>query len=381
MELLKHELYKIFTRKSIYFAIAILLVLYSIPLVQFEIIEQRENAKEEAQIYKEWEGPVTKEKLEFAKQATAEENLVEDKSGGFRRADQSLYRVGTEFISSNVRLMNWNERMANLQAEITQLETENSGGYEYKEKVMAYEAFQKVGPPEIYYNKGWANVVDFVKTYGLIFMGALILLGVSPVFSDEYSNGTDNFILTSKKGKSSLITAKIQASVIYILILVIFFALINLFVTGYRFGLAGWDTPIRNLYQYSLTPYALDLWQYYTIQLGIHAAAAMAFGLLVLLISALSRSALIPFFTGGVFFSVPILLTSIFSVEIPWVLKMVEFSYTGLMKVTGFFTEFKVFNIAGFPVLYLNFALVLFTIVSFITLYLIYYSFRNHQIS
>jgi hypothetical protein len=101
---------------------------------------------------------------------------------------------------------------------------------------------------------------------------------------------------------------------------------------------------------------------------------------LVLLISAISKSSLIPFFMGGLVFATPILLHGKFQVDIAWMNSIMELSYTEVMKVRNIFTGFKVYNFFGTPILYLYVALLTMAVLFLATCYLTYYTFRNHQI-
>jgi hypothetical protein len=101
---------------------------------------------------------------------------------------------------------------------------------------------------------------------------------------------------------------------------------------------------------------------------------------LVLLLSALSRTALIPFFAGSVILGAPILIDKILGVKPEWLNAAIKLSYVRVIQVSDLFSGFKVFNFFGTPIMYANVAVFTISSLSLVVIYFIYYSFRNHQV-
>lgn len=43
---------------------------------------------------------------------------------------------------------------------------------------------------EIYYNKPWGYLMEYIDQFGVVFMMIMVLLGLAPVFTEEYVLGT-----------------------------------------------------------------------------------------------------------------------------------------------------------------------------------------------
>ena len=103
------------------------------------------------------------------------------------------------------------------------------------------------------YTKGWTVFFDTLQL-GMILGSILILVGVSPVFSEEYQNKMAALLFTSEEGKSKDIMAKTAASftmttVIYIVIVSCVFVCI-----GSVYGFAGKDCMIGTVLGNALNP-------------------------------------------------------------------------------------------------------------------------------
>ncbi|MCL4441866.1 MAG: ABC transporter permease, partial [Firmicutes bacterium] len=250
----------------------------------------------------------------------------------------------------------------------------------YRTKALEYQMLQNTSNPVVGYSGGWAQVIDFIPTFGLVFTGALILLGLSPVFSEEYSTGMASIILSSKHGKGKVITAKILAACIYIAGLVLFFALLNTATCFLLLGTNGGGYPLQNIYLYHASPYALTLARYFIYEILVFLAGSLAFGLLILFLSSLSRSALIPLFAGGLVFATPLALLKL-GINIAWLNRLCELSYSEVMRVKNLFISFKVYDFFGRPVLYLDVVLLAVVVYSMVSVGLTYYTFKRHQVS
>lgn len=66
-----------------------------------------------------------------------------------------------------------------------------------------------------YINKTWANIFYNIDQFGIAFMGVMILIGLAPLYSEEYATGMDSILLSSRYGKGQLISAKCYAAILY----------------------------------------------------------------------------------------------------------------------------------------------------------------------
>lgn len=88
------------------------------------------------------------------------------------------------------------------------------------------------------YTKGWSVFLDTFQM-GMILGSILILIGISPVFSEEYQTGMRDLLFTSVKGKRGDITAKTMASFILALIIYMTMTVCAVFCTGAVYGFQG----------------------------------------------------------------------------------------------------------------------------------------------
>ena len=92
------------------------------------------------------------------------------------------------------------------------------------------------------YDYGWGIAEDVFTGVGLLLVLAMIF-GLCGVFSEEYNLGTDSLLLSTKKGKNKLATAKILTGIIYSLMCTLGGALVSylpsLFVLGFEGGNVG----------------------------------------------------------------------------------------------------------------------------------------------
>ncbi len=393
MGILKNELYKIFTRKSVYLAAILFLVFFGLFVYsRFGNAVLYRELDNDIRLH-QWEGPVTEQIVTLAAEGHKEieqhpeiyqkvtvfpdgRQMSEPTPEGLKR--DRLYSIVLEY---KAQIENHNAYLNELDTELRDLEKSNSTNtFDYKKKSLHYQMLTKITLPEIVYKQGWSAVLEFIPSLGFVFMGALILLGLSPVFSEEYSTNVASILLSSKHGKRKVVTAKIMASSIYITTLVLFFSIVNMVANFYSWGMGGGASPLQNVNFYVGSPYSLTILQYYFYEVLIHLVGSVAFGLLVLLMSALSKSALIPFFSGGLVLAAPILLHKS-SVDISWLNRIIELSYSVVIMVINIFAEFRVYNFFGTPILYPYVALIVILVLSLATGYLTYYTFRNHQIS
>src|SRR5699024_11703328 len=88
---------------------------------------------------------------------------------------------------------------------------------------------KKLGEPYAFYlTGGWREMFDFIEPgVTVIFLATLIILGVTPVFANEYANRTAGLVLATKHGKRKIVTIKMMTIVTYILVVLLLFHIVN----------------------------------------------------------------------------------------------------------------------------------------------------------
>lgn len=380
--LLKFELYKIFTRKNIYIALLLFLIIYGV------YVSSNIGRPEGYESYRQWTGPVTGEKVKAALEGIDEINSKYNIKDGILPGNiaispedvtrMSVYSMVLD-AEYRVKTRDWNLEV--IKKDIEAMEQKGTKGYEYSVRKMEYNMIQNTMEPGIYFISGVSQAVDYTGSFGFIFMAAMVLLGLSPVFSEEYSTNMDALILSSKNGRNKTAGAKILSSVVYIAASALFFSGVVMLVNMYLYGSTGWDAPLQNMFKYLMSPYSLDIGQYYVIQFLFHTAGLVSFGFLVLLISSASKSSLVTIFAGGIIYIVPLVANSLLSGGPGWLLELAKFGFSEFAKVENIFRWFKAYDIFGFPILYPAAAVFVMIALSFLCIHYICKTYTKHEVT
>lgn len=348
MQLLRFELYKIFSQKIIYITFLLLMVLST----GFSFSSVTDTEKN---LYNQWKGILTKEKVQQAERGNSE--LMKK---------QDALKPGRVFSESDQVKMGIYETIALGQNAEKHFSQKLNALQNKKDKKSNLEAalIRNVDLSYFSYKNSPMKMIDFVNFFSFAITGAMLLIGLSSIYSREYSSGVDHYILSSKKGRKSLVWSKISAALIYTFAVVIAWELCSLVINYIQYGKEGWGTAIQYIFEYFFSPYPLNMFDYHLIQLGIHIIGAFGFTLIILLISSISRNSLITFFISGFILIVPLIMYEMIHVE--WLRDLLSFSFIYIMKVQVLFENFKTVNLFGLPVLYPIFAVILMTLLSFI---------------
>lgn len=144
----------------------------------------------------------------------------------------------------------------------------------------------------------------------LIFTIMAVCISIASVFSGEYQSGADSVVLTSKYGKTKVITAKIISSFLFGTIIFVINTIVSIGILLLSFGIDGWNLPLQ--LTTSSIPYP------YTFLQAILLSVLIIYMILILLISftlLLSSYMKSPF---------PVLITNIILLFVPIFLKYSE---------------------------------------------------------
>lgn len=344
--LLKYELIKIFSRKSVVVVSLLLLLVYGLFIV-YDI----DYYKDASHKYKPYERVITEQDIAEVLKIFEEHEE--------RRSWPLVERGLLQDIWDVPKLQ---EHYTKQLAEIRdKLRLSAPGSYEYKQHALHEQLLTHKGPPtgQVYYNNPWANIFYIMDQFGVAFMGVMILIGLAPLYSEEYATGMDSLLLSSRYGKGQLISAKCCAAILYAFICSAAFQLFNLGVIALLFGnLDGADTPLYSISRYMdshsfwSSPYSWTAGQYYVIQFGVHVIGCIAFALAVMFVSSLSKSSFLTLFIAGCILGAPYVLNDMFNIRFDIIEWLATFSYSQFIRVTRLFTGFETVNIFHFPVLY-----------------------------
>lgn len=282
-----------------------------------------------------------------------------------------IYGILNQLLRTWNRVRERNLIMTELAGKIAAAEAAGEEDFAYRKNLLHYKMLKNIGPPAFAYCRGWEELIVLNSYYLVGFITALLLITLAPVFLAEYNCGMDSLIFTSRHGRRRLVTAKILASVIVTAGFALFFTVLTAAAAFYVHGFSGGNIPISYSRIMEGSPYNFSMAEYLIRHLGIQVFGIACFSLVVLLASLFNRSPLVVIFIGGFFYIAPALLQELYRLN--------PLNYMDLMKVTGLFNSFKVFNICGYPVLLPQVNLLFFGCLSAALLYSIYLGFRCRQ--
>jgi ABC-type transport system involved in multi-copper enzyme maturation permease subunit len=339
MNLIKHEIYKIFSQKVIYIAFVVFVALYSLYFFSTTNLSLQNEIKE---IYHTMDGKTTEEKIDWANREY--EEIKNRPTPGVKPDDK------TSAIAS------------------VAIDIQNS---------------VQLGNEEFYDLQGWKNIITFNNQIGFYFIGGLVILGLSNLFSHEYTTRMDSLIFSSKHGRRRMTIAKIAAVAVYCSVFVLLFSCIVLLLNGYFYGLSGWHAPLKTMYHfYSDTSFTGPIWVFYAMQQLYVIVGSILLGLLVVFISSFTKFPMIPAFIGGLVFLLPDVLHKI-SIGIPIVteLALQILKYNEFVKMERLGSpHFVTFDLMGIPMSYELYMFIIMIAVLIVSCLCIDYKVRKRQV-
>lgn len=379
----KYECFKIFSRKSIYivFLCIVLILFYGTLIVPGDIVMKNPVYDE---LFEEWGGPVTEEKLQLARKQMALSDAGEKTSKTLKDFAEGEIHYVVSVAGSQLEQLK--ERKEVLQSQLQQLEKDS---YDYKLANKEFTMLTDLGDETFgfYLIRAWRGMFSFIEpVMTVVFLSALILLGLTPVFADEYTNKTLGLVLATKHGKRKLVSAKILAAITYILVIFLSLHVINFIFQSIKYGeLHGWNAPMQNLSGmlidsiYDQSPYSWEVWEFFGVTLTIQFLASLALGVLVLFLSFICKNSMVAFFLAIAVLGLPTFLGQ-FQSEKNLLQYIAKFNYVEFMKGVDLFKHMEAFNVFGQPILYPSLILFIFVFVTSIILIALYKLHDNIQV-
>ncbi|QFT90892.1 ABC-2 family transporter protein [Bacillus sp. THAF10] len=337
MELFKFELYKIFKQRTVWITF-ILVILFSTGFT-FHMTEQWEK-----DLYKEWEGPITEEKLQLAQDKYASlmekiESTPDDAPVQF--SEKESFEMG---LYETVAFVGGIEKK-------TAAKIEELDGINTSEAALEKEMLEQLDTSYFALNEGPGKVIDFASVFSIVITGAMLLIGLSSIYTQEYSSGVENYMLSAKKGRKQLLWAKLGAASVYTVVVVFAWELFNLAWNTIQYGSEGWGTSLQHYFKYYFSPYDFTMFEFHLVQMAFHLLGAVSFAVLIVLVSSVSKHSLISFFVCGALFGAPFLVVEMMNLP-QWIENTFIFSHIFTMNVERLFDFFKAVNLFGVPVLF-----------------------------
>lgn len=164
------------------------------------------------------------------------------------------------------------------------LDDGQGGMWEYSEAERAYWTGMRSSVPEPIeygYSGGWGNVVDCAAF--LVFPVLAACVTLAPAFSFEYQSGADAVVLATRRGRSTLVAAKVVAGLACATALFALSAAIIVGVSLVFYGADGFGLSVQG--RALSSPYPLTAGQAALATVGLMYAACLGFSCLTLALS------------------------------------------------------------------------------------------------
>jgi len=307
------ELDKIFSKKVVWISMAVFLALYlalKIPFidkigVQYTLEPMRSELTNAVQ---------NEEFHAFVQEGNYNRSLEEIKPFlpaaclSFIEEYRGKERIYRSLNSDLVRIINnYYERIDNRAAFIAQLAEDVAASEPAKltaAKIKLLRAYQNAPVViELNLESSANNLIDI--NHSAVFPGLImlvILVGLSGIYADEYTSGTQAALLTARKGRKGVFFAKLLAATVFVCFVVLVMEGFFIAVTAICHHAPGRKLSAASTYGLSLTLYSGSVCGFCIRQILGTLLAAFTFACITMCLSVYSKNALIPFFTAGTFY-------------------------------------------------------------------------------
>lgn len=180
------------------------------------------------------------------------------------------------------------------------------GNYSAKEKAFFIKMNESIPIPfQLDYVTGWENVFENLPNLFLI-IAFVIAICLAPVFAGEYQSGADSIILSTRYGRNKVIAAKLKASFLVSLGLIVFaVAAYTLLLLGI-YGFDGGNASIQIIELLAPVPYTV--FQSYLWAVLIGSLACLLVGAVTLWLSSRMRGPFPVIIVIGIFLIGPLFI-------------------------------------------------------------------------
>lgn len=373
-ELVKFELYKIFSKKLVLTLISICIIGSVLPYINdyIDIREKGLSYENIKKIGKEYEGQVITEKKEDDLEKIGTQAMVSYNNGEEITDKEKIiaYGINDFFIGINPDYMINGSlyKYDAIKKEMNRLEKEGANNtYEYKELKYVHDLIEKKPIPKFYFKFGWRDATDFNMASKWI--AILIIVSICTIFSNEYQSNTASIIFSSKNGQGKLTLAKVISGLLFSTIIFMVINGIQVAIMAMH-GFEGWNLPMSFLPNAVRTPYTMNIGTFYMLGLLVSYIGVLLFTLLVMLVSLVIKNNMISFAISVVMLIGPGFLAKVMPTYILTKIFM-ELNIENLIGPISMFGNISTYNIFGNPTLYLNVLVTIALISTPIVLYLI----------
>ena len=256
------------------------------------------------------------------------------------------------------------------------LDANMQGAWTYSDSERAFwtaKQAEVTHPLSYGYAGGWSNIIDCIAFVSFAILAVCVAL--APVFAGEYADRTDSVLLSSRYGRTRLLTAKILASLLFA---AGYFALCALIICGVSlaaYGAGGADLPVQVLAMGS--PYDITVSQAALISVGLAFLMTMGFAGLTLLLSSRLRSMLAVFVIDAAL----VLVTGMIPTGGIGILQHILYLFPTSLSAPALFWSYTSYPVGGFATDVIGAIAMLYLSLVVVCVPLAAVSFRRHQVA
>jgi ABC-type transport system involved in multi-copper enzyme maturation permease subunit len=238
--------------------------------------------------------------------------------------------------------------------------------------------YRQVQLPFYYdYYDGWEKMSSSFSVLVALIVSAIIVICLSPVFSEEYSQKTDAIILTTKHGKNKVIIAKLISSLLFTISVFLLFASLNFTLYATIYGLGGFNANIQKHGWYYQSPYNMTFLDLNLFSMGLSLIGLLFIAVITLFISSKVKSPYITVILSASLLYIPKIDLSEISYTANIVLELFPIN---MMNSAEHFELGVFYNLFGTPFLQPIMMIFTATVISVLLLTFAYNTFKNHQV-
>lgn len=319
--MLKTELYKIYSKKVIWISLSAFLVLFF--ALKFQMLDKVGVKYTLEPMRFELTGAVENENFhDFVRSKNYSCSLDELKQyipgtvfyfiEQYKSNDRIYRSLNNDLVST---INNYYERIDNRTAYISELVEDvamSNGSSLSRVKTKLLQVYQNTQVDiELNLESSANNFIDI--NHSVVFPGLIMLIiivGLAGIYSDEYTNGMQSALLTSRNGRRGVFFSKLCASLIFITVIVVIIELSYMIITAICYHAPNTTISAASTYGLSLTTYSGSVYAFCFRQILGTLLAGYTLGSIVICISTFSKNALIPFFIASLYYGGTALYTN-----------------------------------------------------------------------
>ena len=237
--------------------------------------------------------------------------------------------------------------------------SEDSFTYKYQSRVIElYELTRDNVQIDVGYSRGWNEYFDYDMVN--VFQFIMLIMLASLIFAQEKQTGFLPIIRAAKHGRLRTAFAKITVTVLLSMAFTLLFTMTTWAVYGVRIGFSSPTNALQSLSEFTLSPYQINIGQYFAISIGVKLLTFALFSLLILALSAVFYNYILIYLSGLGLFGLNFLLYTLTYINANSPLK--NLNLVAVSAANPLFVRYRAVNLFGNVWGYVPFMLTVFTL-------------------